>query len=142
MCLKQNTKGRWEQGGDKKIFQLWWCTQKNIFQSQEEVEFRRGGSKASFPPPCDLPRSCWVFNHLSLWMWVGTGFLSARSPAKGALGPWRKADCEQASIKPGQQNGARLASRIDPRLVGGGPAGSGLLCSAGISSALSLAAQP
>lgn len=60
----------------------------------------------------------------------------------GALGPQRKAECEQGSIKSGQQNGARLAGRIDPPRVGGGLARPGLLCSAGISSALSLAVQP
>lgn len=65
VCLKQNTERRWEQGGDTKIFQLWWRTQENIFQSQEEVEFERGGTQTPFPPPWGPSGCCWCLSHFS-----------------------------------------------------------------------------
>lgn len=74
VCLKQNTERRCKQGGDTKIFQLWWRTQENIFQSQEEVELERGGTQAPFPPPVVFQDAAGVY-HVFLGVGVGTGFL-------------------------------------------------------------------
>lgn len=69
------TKHRKEVGAgrDTKIFQLWWRTQKNIFQSQEEVEPKRDGTQTPFPPPVLFRDAAGVY-HIFLGIGVGTVF--------------------------------------------------------------------
>lgn len=54
----------------------------------------------------------------------GRGWLPLnRFSCKGDSGSLEEAECEQGSIKLGQQNGAQLDSSIDPPWLGGGLAG-------------------
>lgn len=83
VCLIQNRERRWEQGGDAKTFQLWWCTQENIFQGQEEAKLGRGRSKTSFPPPLVLPGAagCLIPSLSALCRWLAS---PEQVPCKGS----------------------------------------------------------
>lgn len=140
VCLKQNTQRRRSGEGTRSPYSCGGTPRRTSSRAKRRRSSGRW-EQTLLPSSWPSPGCCRVLNRVFPGMRVGAGFLRAAS-CKGGPGSLEKAGCEQGSVRLGQQSGARLDSSIDPPRVGGRLAGPGLLCSAGISSALSAATQP